>query len=79
MKYKLVFNNKIKMKKSKQNDKSYIFELEKFLDRASNIKDKELQNDIIIQMLRCDKALTELYERMFRKFFIKGYKKLKNE
>ena len=51
-------------RKWKEKDQKYLFELQKFLDKAENIENQELKNSIIIQMLKCDKRLTELAEEM---------------
>ena len=77
MRYLVVANKSIKINKWKQSDEKYIFELQKFLDRASNIEDNELKNSLIFQMLKCDSALTKLAEKMFKKFYLKGYRKNK--
>jgi len=60
-------NKKMELKNSsdwKEKDKKYLYELQKFLDKAENIENQELKNSIIIQMLKCDKRLTELAEEM---------------
>lgn len=59
--------------KSWKQNKEYLRELQKFLDRADNIKEKELKEDIIKQMLKCDNLLTELAERAFHDCYKKGY------
>ncbi len=46
----------------KTNNKQYLFELQKFLDLADNIKDEKLRKNIISQMLKCDKCLTKIAE-----------------
>lgn len=59
---------KIKQSKDwKIKNEKYLFELQKFLDKAENIEDDELKQSIINQMLRCDKILTELAEEMIEK------------
>ena len=35
----------------KKNNKKYLNEIQKFLDKAENIENEELRRDIIIQML----------------------------
>ncbi len=60
--------------KSWKQNKEYLRELQKFLDRADNIKEQELKEDIIKQMLKCDNLLTELAERAFHDCYKKGYK-----
>ncbi len=44
-------------------DKNYIKELTKFLDITEQIKDEELREEIIGQMLRCDMELTIYAEK----------------
>lgn len=56
------------LEKSKWKNKKeeYLFELQKFLDLADNIKDKDLRMLIISQMLKCDRCITNIAEEMFR-------------
>ena len=56
----------------KSQNKKYLFELEKFLDRADSIKDEELKKEIIIQMLKVDNELTIFAEEMFQKMYERG-------
>ena len=49
----------------KNTDQIYLFELQKFLDLTDNIKDEELKKEIVIQMLKCDKRVTQLAEKKF--------------
>ena len=60
--------NKDIFEKSKWKNKNtqYLFELQKFLDLADNIKDKELRELIIGQMLKCDNCITKLAEQIFK-------------
>lgn len=58
----------------KNENKNYLSAIEKFLDRASNIKDEELRNSMINNMLLCDKVLTELAKDMFAECYKNGYK-----
>lgn len=51
----------------KSEDKIYLFELQKFLDIVENVQDEELRKEIIAQMLKCDKRVTELAETIFQK------------
>ena len=44
----------------KRENKEYLKELQIFLDKADNIENEELKNDIICQMLKCDKVLTKI-------------------
>mgnify|MGYP000221784390 CR=1 FL=1 len=53
--------------KWKNKNEQYLFELQKFLDLADNIKNEELRKAIIAQMLKCDKCLTNLAEQIFKK------------
>ena len=59
-------SNNITMEKEsnwKTENKDYLNELQKFLDKADNIENEELKKEIIIQMLKCDKELTKAAER----------------
>ena len=51
----------------KEKNQKYLLELQKFLDKAENINDIELKQSIINQMLKCDKVLTELAEKMINR------------
>lgn len=62
------------MAESWKQNKEYMRELQRFLDRADNIKEQELKEDIIKQMLKCDNLLTKLAERAFLECYKKGYK-----
>lgn len=44
----------------KVKNKEYKKELQAFLDKADNIENEDLKNDIICQMLKCDKILTKI-------------------
>ena len=44
----------------KTKNQKYLCALQKFFDKASNIENSNLRNDIIFQMLECDKILTEI-------------------
>lgn len=57
----------------KEKNKIYLKELEMFLDKVDNIEDEELREKITIQMLRCDKVLTEIAEEKFIEYYMKGY------
>ena len=61
--------DKIKLEKNKWKNKheQYLFELQKFLDLADNIKDEQLRKAIISQMLKCDKCLTNIAKETFNK------------
>lgn len=58
----------------KKESQSYLNELQKFLDKASNIQNQELKEEIIIQMLKCDDELTKLAEENFKKYYEQGIK-----
>lgn len=55
------------LEKRKREDEKYLFELQKFLDIVSNIKDDELKERIIYQMSKCNKRLVELAEEIIKK------------
>ncbi len=48
-------------------NKQYLKELTKFMDLTEQIKDKELREEIITQMLRCDMELTKFAEEKILK------------
>ena len=48
-------------------NKQYLKELTKFMDLTEQIKDKELKEQIITQMLRCDMELTKFAEEKILK------------
>lgn len=52
--------------KWKNKNAQYLFELQKFLDLADNVKDEDLKRRIISQMLKCDKCVTNIAEEMFK-------------
>lgn len=52
----------------KKTNEEYVKQIERFLDIASNIQDKDLQERIIFQMLRCDKILTDMTVKLCRKY-----------
>lgn len=53
-------NNNYNNPSWKTKNPKYLCALQKFLDKASNIENISLRNEIIYQMLECDKILTEL-------------------
>ena len=63
----------------KKYNEKYIKALEKFLDRASNIKDEELRQSVISNMLVCDEILTQLSEEQFVILYKKAYKEGRKE
>lgn len=73
MKYFILNNQSYKIEDWKRTNQQYLLELQKFLDKASNIQDKTLQYDVIIQMLKCDEILTKESENMFYHYYINGY------
>lgn len=56
----------------KNEDKQYLFELQKFLDLADNIEDENLRKLIISQMLRCDRHVTYIAENIFKELIKKS-------
>ena len=48
-------------------NKQYLNELTRFMDLTEQIKDKELKEKIIAQMLRCDMDLTKFEEEKILK------------
>lgn len=52
----------------KKNNKKYLNEIQKFLDKAENIENEELRRDIIIQILKCDEELTKTAEAKFKSY-----------
>ena len=59
----------------KNEDEIYLFELQKFFDIVENIEDEELQKEIIAQMLKCDKRITQLAENIFQNLKEKNNRK----
>lgn len=59
--------NLIEKNKWKNENKEYLFELQKFLDLADNIEDENLRKLIINQMIKCDKCITNIAEEIFKK------------
>ena len=55
------------LEKIKKEDKKYLFELQKFLDIVSNVKDDELKERIVYQMTKCNERLGELIEEIINK------------
>lgn len=56
-----------KSRKWKEQNKEYLNQLQNFLDATDSIKDEELRNHIIAQMLKCDLVLTEIAENEIQK------------
>lgn len=75
MKYFLVREEKISLnEKWKYEDTKYLESLQKFMDKIDQIHDEELQNEVVFQMLECERILTKTSEKMFTKMFLKGYR-----
>ena len=58
--------NLFEEEKWKNDNKKYLFEVQKFLDLTDNIQDEKLRKRIINQMLKCDKCLTNIAEDIFK-------------
>ena len=68
IKRKVIMDRKILEKSEwKNKNKQYLFELQKFLDLADNIKDENLKKVIIYQMIKCDQCITDIAEEIFKK------------
>lgn len=50
----------------KNKNKRYLFELQKFLDLIDNIADEKLKKEILYQLTRYDKTITEIAEEMIK-------------
>lgn len=80
MKLKKIFTKEeIDDREWKEKNNKYLKELQLFFDRIEEIRDINLKQRIISQMLQCDKVLTEVAEEMFFEYYEKGYKKAKGE
>ncbi len=44
-------------------NKKYLFELQKFLDLIDNVKEENLRKELIYQLNRFDKVITEIAEQ----------------
>ena len=65
---KTINNSNMEIKENwKKTAKQYLIELERFLDLADNIADKDFKERIIGQMLRVDNELTKEAEKIFEK------------
>ena len=51
--------------KWKNENEQYLYELQKFLVLTDNIEDEKLRKQIVSQMLKCDKCVTNLAEKIF--------------
>ena len=56
----------------KSKNHEYLKELQIFLDKADNIENEDLKNDIISQMLKCDKVLTKIAQEKIEGTSIKN-------
>lgn len=50
----------------KSKNEEYLKELQIFLDIADNIKNEGLKNDIISQMLKCDRIITKIAQEKIK-------------
>ncbi len=68
-------NNEKNAKESKwkNQDEIYLFELQKFLDLVENVKEEALRKEIIAQMLKCDKRITQIAETIFQELEEESY------
>ena len=65
------FNKEINFNWKRRSSK-YLLELEAFLDKTSQIKDEKLQKEIVCQMLKCDRELSLLAEKIFDEKYNEG-------
>lgn len=56
----------------KTKNERYLLELESFLDKAQSIENENLKQEIIIQMLKCDRELTKTAEKIFEEKYNLG-------
>lgn len=70
---------KIENENWKATSPKYLKELQTFLDKSENIQNEDLRKEIIFQMLKCDKELTDLAEEMFSKYYLRGKEKLEED
>lgn len=67
---------KVKMiSELKSKNKEYKKEIQAFLDIVDNIENEDFKNDIIYQMLKCDKVLTQIAEEKIEEISIKKINK----
>lgn len=50
----------------KEKNKSYLKQLQKFLDVADNIEREDLRRSVITEMLKCDMVLTQIAENQIQ-------------
>ena len=51
----------------KTTNEKYLFELQKFLDLLDNVKEEKLRKELIYQLNRFDKVITEIAEQHITK------------
>lgn len=66
------FNNKKDKKKKiiedlKRENQEYLKQMQCFLDKVDNIENTGLKQEIIFQMLRCEKILIKIFEKELQK------------
>lgn len=57
----------MKEQRWKNQNKSYLFEMQKFIDLADNIEDENLKREIINQAIRLDRCITKISEEVIEK------------
>lgn len=65
----LTVQNIINFRDWKNKDKLYLKELQNFFDLADNIEDENLRKNIIYQMLKCDRTLTNMIEEACKNIY----------
>lgn len=50
----------------KSSNARYISEMQKFIDITSNVQDEKLKMEIIYQMNKCEKIITEIAEEFMK-------------
>ena len=55
----------------KEKNKKYLNQLQKFLDATDSIENEDIKSNVIAQMLKCDKMLTELAQNEIQKYMYK--------
>lgn len=66
--------NILEKSKWKNKNEKYIFEIQKLFDLIDNIEDERLREDIIRQVLKYDKCITNIAEEEFKQIENKYYK-----
>ena len=67
-----IVNNNDMQNNWKSRSQKYLLELECFMDKVESIKDEDLKKEIIIQMLKCDKELSILAEKLCEEEYKRG-------